>query len=133
MYPVTRKVHASPAKQAPVVLASPAKLARSIPPLNEVGTLGVPPLNECGTGSSHVLDVGRGKQAAQAPLRTGPYGFLLYEGYATYPPGYNGGLPNVALSSTSTLFTQGGRAGNKNLGRLMLNTALEPEWLRNTA
>ena len=124
---------ASPSEASTNVLASPTKLAQCAPPLTEVGTRCAPPLTECGTGSRHVLDIGRGEQAAQTPLRTGPSGFLLYEGYATYPPGYNGGLPNVALSSTSTLFTQGGRAGNKNLGRLMLNTALEPEWLRNTA
>ena len=99
MYPVTNMALTSPARQAPDVLASPAKLAQSVPPLTEVGTRCVPPLTEAGTGSRHVLDIGRGEQAAQTPLRTGPSGFLLYEGYATYPPGYNGGLPNVALSS----------------------------------
>ena len=66
------KVLASPAKQAPDVLASPAKLAQSVPPLTEVGTRSVPPLNEVGTGGRHVLDIGRGEQAAQTLLRTGP-------------------------------------------------------------
>ena len=86
MYPVTNMALTSPARQAPAVLASPTKLAQCAPPLTEVGTRCVPPLTECGTGSRHVLDIGRGEQAAQTPLRTGPSGFLLYEGYATYPP-----------------------------------------------
>ena len=70
--PGDEKVPASPTKQAPDVLASPAKLAQSVPPLTEVGTQGVPPLNEVGTDGRHVLDIGRGEQAAKPLLRTGP-------------------------------------------------------------
>ena len=44
----------------------------SVPPLTEVGTQGVPPLNEVGTDGRHVLDIGRGEQAAKPLLRTGP-------------------------------------------------------------
>ena len=72
MYPVTNMALTSPARQAPAVLASPTKLAQSVPPLTEVGTQGVPPLNEVGTDGRHVLDIGRGEQAAKPLLRTGP-------------------------------------------------------------